>query len=212
MAKKIEKLASDFHWLRRLWHFAGVMAMVALYLFLQEDEALYTALVVSGFLISLDLIRLLVPNLNKKLILVFGPFLRAHETHHLTAASYMLIGVTVSIALFPKEVVLLSLLMLALADPMAAIVGIRFGKDKLIGKKTLQGSIAAFLVCTALAFAYYFFYRIFPDDRLLLISVLSGTAGALAELIPVYKWDDNLTFPIISSSLIYGLFYLFGAI
>jgi|FLYM01.1.fsa_nt_gi diacylglycerol kinase (CTP) len=208
---QITRQASDFHWLRRIWHFLGVMAMFILYLFLAEDEAFQLALAVSAFLVSLDVIRLVLPDLNKRLIAIFGPFLRTHETHRLTAATFMLIGVTVIIAFFPKDVVLLSLLMLAFADPLAAIVGIRFGKDKLIGKKTLQGALAAFTICAALGLIYYFYYGYF-SDRLLLATILTGLIGALSELIPVYSLDDNLTFPIISSSLIYGLFYLFGAL
>lgn len=211
MPKEIKQLATDFHWLRRIWHFSGVMAMVALYFFMDEKQALTLALAVSTTLIGLDLIRLFIPSLNKKLIVVFGPFLRAHETNHLTAATYMLIGVTFSVAFFPKPVALLSLLMLSFADPLAAVVGIKYGKDRLIGKKTLQGSLAALVACFLLSLAYFTYYQLFTD-RLLLASLLAGVIGALSELIPVFKWDDNLTFPIISSSLLYGLFYIFGAL
>lgn len=211
MSKPIKQVASDFHWLRRIWHFAGVMAMVGLYVVLNERQALNLALMVSGTLITLDLVRLFIPALNKKLIVIFGPFLRAHETHHLTAATYMLIGVTVVVALYPKEVVLLSLLMLGFADPLAAVVGIRYGKDRLIGKKSLQGSFAAFVICALLSLFYFLFYHLFAE-RLLLVSLLGGFVGALSELIPVFKLDDNLTFPILSSSLLYGLFYIFGAL
>lgn len=211
MSKEIKQLASDFHWLRRIWHFSGVMAMVTFYLFMNEKQALTLALSVSALLIGLDLVRLFIPALNRKLTLVFGPFMRAHETHNLTAATYMLIGVTFSVAFFPKSVVLLSLLMLSFADPLAAVVGIRYGKDRLIGKKTLQGSLAALVMCALLSLAYFSYYQLFTD-RLLLASLLAGLIGALSELIPVFKWDDNLTFPIISSSLLYGLFYIFGAL
>lgn len=210
MSEQIQRQASDFHWLRRLWHFLGVMAMFVLYLFLSQPQALKTALVISGILIGLDVLRLFIPFLNRLLIKLFGPFLRQHETHRLTAASSMLLGVTFSIFLFPKDVVLLSLLMLAMADPAAALIGIRFGKDRLLGTKTLQGTLAAFFICFLIALAYFSYFQIL-QSRFLLASLLVGVIGAISELVPLFKWDDNLTFPVISSSLIYGLFYLFGA-
>src|SRR5690606_1813448 len=101
--------------------------------------------------------------------------------------------------------------MLAFADPLAAVIGIRFGKDRLIGHKTLQGSLGALAICALLGLSYFLYFGYFLD-RLLLVTVLTGIIGALSELIPVYSLDDNLTFPIISSSLIYGLFFLFGAL
>jgi len=211
MTTDIQRKASDFHWFRRLWHFLGVMAMAALYWPRSQPQALILALWISAVLVVMDLLRLFIPPLNKQLTFLFRPFLRTCEVHRLTAASSMLVGVTLIVALFPKNVVLLSLLMLGIADPIAAVFGIRFGKDRLIGSKTLQGSIAAFLVCTLICLGYFSYFHLF-NDRLLLASLLGGCIGAVAELVPVFKCDDNLTFPIISSTLIYGMFYLFGAL
>ncbi|NCN40807.1 hypothetical protein GW916_06100 [bacterium] len=211
MSTEIQRKASDYHLLRRLWHFLGVMAMVGLYLFLEKDEALWVACGVTLVLGGMDLLRLFIPPLNRVLTRVFKPFLREKEAHGLTAASSMLIGVTFAIALFPKDILLLTLGMLAVADPMAALVGIRFGKERLIGNKSLAGTTAAFLVCSVLALSYFTYFQLF-QDRLLLVTVLVGLIGALSELVPIFNLDDNLTFPILSSSLTYGLFYIFGAI
>lgn len=47
-------------------------------------------------------------------------------------------------------------------------------------------------------------------DRILIVSILSGLIGAFAELIPIFKLDDNFTFPVVSSIGLWLLFYLFG--
>ena len=49
-------------------------------------------------------------------------------------------------------------------------------------------------------------------DRLVLVTIVSGFIGMIAELIPVGKLDDNLSFPIICASLLWGVFTLFGGI
>lgn len=211
MTELVQRQASDLHWLRRIWHFMGVAFMFFLYFFLDKQDAISVALIVSGTLIGLDLLRLIFPFLNQILVHLFKPFLRTHEVNRVTAASFMLVGVTLIIIIFPKEVVLLSLLLFSVADPLAALTGIRFGKDRIIGKKTLQGSLAAFFACTLIAIGYYTYFHFFPE-RLLLAGLLTGLIGALSELVPFFSLDDNLTFPVLSSSLIYGLFFLFGAL
>ncbi len=110
---------------------------------------------------------------------------------------------------FNPLVVSLSLLFLAFADPFASYFGIRFGKDKIYGEKTIQGFMAAYLICASLTILFLIYHG-FNLDRVLLVGVLAGLLGALAELIPIAKLDDNLTIPVISGLGLTGLFYLFG--
>lgn len=101
------------------------------------------------------------------------------------------------------------MLFLCFGDPIASYFGIRFGKDKLVGNKTLQGTMAGFVVCTLVALVYYYYNNIMLD-RVLIVAPISGLIGALAELVPVGKMDDNFTFPVISATCLYILFGLFG--
>ena len=50
----------------------------------------------------------------------------------------------------------------------------------------------------------------YAPDRSLVFCILAGLVGALAELIPVFNLDDNLTLPVLSSLGLFILFYLFG--
>jgi dolichol kinase len=105
--------------------------------------------------------------------------------------------------------VAITLLFLAFADPIASFIGIKFGKDKIFGHKSLQGFMAAYVVCFASSLAYLLIHG-FPPDRSLVFSLLSGLVGALAELVPVGKLDDNLTLPVLSAIGLFCLYYLFG--
>lgn len=100
---------------------------------------------------------------------------------------------------------------LAFADPIASYFGIMYGKDKILREKSLQGFLAAFVVCSLLTFAFLNSYDLFAE-RMVLISLLGGLIGALAELIPIGKLDDNLTLPVLSAVSLWGLFSLFGAV
>ena len=106
--------------------------------------------------------------------------------------------------LFPPEIVTLSLLMLAIGDPVCNIIGIKYGKDKLIGSKSLQGSLAGFIACSIVS-AVYFKVMDMMASKLLLTSMLSGFIGAFAEVIPI-DIDDNFVIPVVTAILLWGLF------
>ena len=137
--------------------------------------------------------------------------MREYEKHSFTGATYLLVATLFIVWFFPYPIVSLSLIFVAVADPLASFVGIRFGRDKLIGQKSLQGSVAAFLACAVIAAIYYSNLHIMTD-RLLLVSLLSGFIGAAAELIPVGRLDDNVTLPVLSALGLWVLFTLFGAL
>lgn len=166
-------------------------------------------LIGSAFIISGDVIRQSRPGLNKVAIKIFGPVMRHHESHSMSGISYLLIGTIFLLFFFDRHIVTLTLLFLAFGDPLASFFGLRFGKDKIFNNKTLQGTMAAFVVCTLVAASYYYFNNLMTE-RLFIVAPLSGLIGAVAELLPIGKLDDNLTFPVIGSVLLWTLFKVYG--
>lgn len=205
------KKKSDLHLARKLWHMVSVGGMAATYAFAPEKVSL-TILAVSWLLfVPIDFLRQVYPGLNEIVVHLFRPVMRANELNRVAGTSYLLTGVGLIVLIFQREVVLLTILFLAFADPIASYFGIRYGKDKLFGHKSLQGTLAAFFVCAILSFAFLYAHNILMD-RLVVVSLLAGLIGALAELIPIWKLDDNLTLPVLSSTFLWALFSLFGAL
>jgi dolichol kinase len=185
------------------------MCILALYWAVPPQRAGATALALSLPIIIMDTVRLFSRRWNKALTWLFWPFMRENERNRLAGLSFMLAGVTIIILLFNRHVVLLSLMFLGVADPTASFFGIRYGKDKLIGEKSLQGSLAAFVSCFLLSLGYFYVMDLMRE-RLFIVCLLAGLSGAIGELVPVGKLDDNLVFPVVSGALLSLLFYLFG--
>ena len=141
----------------------------------------------------------------------FSGVLRDSEEHGLSGVTYAVLGLGISFFLFDKSVVMLSVLCLAIGDPVASFFGLLYGHDKLIGNKSLQGSLAAFAFCTVAA---YFFFSIkgIMLDHMILVSFLTGLIAAISELLPVAKLDDNFTQLLMGSGLLTILFSLFGGL
>lgn len=200
---------SDLHLARKIWHFLGVILIVVVYHNVTRPVALQMITLFGSAVIIFDLVRQHNKGIGEFAIRFFGPVMRKSEINRLTGSSYLMLGVFIIVALFPTEVVKLSLFFLATADPIASYFGVRFGRDRLLGNKSLQGTVAAFTVCVLVSFFYYLSEGLMTD-RLLMVSVLSGLAGAFSELVPIGPLDDNLILPVMSSGLLYGIFYLFG--
>jgi dolichol kinase len=174
---------------------------------LTHRQACVSALTIGAFMIGFDVLRLRIPRLNQFFTWLFGPFLRQKELNRLTGSAYMMAGVAIIVCVFSREVVLLTLLFFSVADPLASYFGIRYGKDKLIGNKSLQGTLAAFVACFVVALLFYSALGLM-SDRLFIACLLSGLIGAVSELVPIGKLDDNFVFPLMAATLLTGLFYV----
>jgi diacylglycerol kinase (CTP) len=202
------KNRSDLHVARKIWHMSCVFTMFSAWTFLPYWVSM-TLLIVGWLLfVPADFLRQKNAKINRSLMNVFRPIMRSSELNRLAGTTYLITGTLLVALFFNKGVVALSLLFLAFADPIASYVGIKYGKDKLFGHKSVQGFFAAFVVCAVLCYAFLFYYQV--QEYILMVSLLAGLIGALAELIPIAKLDDNFTMPVVSSIGLSVLFYFFG--
>lgn len=183
--------------------------MAAVYNFGGHKLSWVLLLSASLFIIPLDILRQKRPALNKVTMKIFGPVMRRHESHTISGLTYLFLGGIFLLLFFDKHIVTLTLLFLAFGDPLASFFGIRYGKDKILGNKTLQGTLGAFAVCMVVSGIYYYFNNLMTE-RLLIVAPISGLIGALAELLPIGKLDDNFTFPVVGSTLLWVLFEVYG--
>ncbi len=203
------KQRTDLHLVRKVWHVAGVLGLVIVYNLISRPFALQLISLVTVAFVTCDVLRQFFPKLNQGLLFFFHPFMREHERNQLAGTTYLLLGVLIIMAFFPQAIVTLSLLFLAIADPLASLVGILYGRDKILNQKSFQGTLAAFAACTLIS-ALYFYFQNWMTERFVIVSLLGGGIGAFAELVPFFNIDDNLTFPVISSILLFILFWIFG--
>lgn len=205
------KKRSDLHLARKVWHATGVLLIFLVYQLLNDKQ---TSLILLGLawliFVPFDILRQTRPRLNTVLLKIFKPIIRQSEVNKIAGTTYLLSGLLTIMALFPKVAVDLSMLFLALADPIASYVGIRFGKHKIFGHKSVQGFLAAFSVCFALSVTY--FHYAMKVDSVIVLSLCAGLIGALSELVPVFKLDDNFTMPVLSATGVFSVLQLFGLI
>ncbi len=132
------------------------------------------------------------PRVNRWLFERFKGFTKDKEREHLSSTTLFLLAAAVTIALFPRGVALPALLFLTFGDPVAEIVGLNYGRVKLLRDKTLEGTLAGAAAC------FLSGALLLPLEGLgLTVPVLltGAAAAAITELAPL-PLDDNFTVPI----------------
>jgi dolichol kinase len=205
------KATVDVHLERKITHLLSILGMALIHHFAPLWISWTILLGIGVPFLIFDFFRRRNEKLRQLTLKLFGAIMRRKEINGIAGTTYLLIGTMIIFFFFPHNIVSLSLLFLACADPLASVVGLKYGSLKIIGKKTFEGSLAAFVICFLIAFIFYY-NKSLMTDHLLIASLLSGVIGSLSELIPIGKLDDNFTQPVASSLLLYALFSLYGGL
>jgi len=168
-----------------------------------------------GFLLGgsvlVESLRFRIPTVQKYFIMFFGHMLRKEESTATTGSTYVIGAALICSILFyhHKHIAFMVLSLFILGDAIAAIVGLSIGRIK-IGKKSLEGSAACFLLC------FIMFYTVFPympgvlepwgGEVIFLIALVSSLSITIFELIPLkisstVTINDNLAVPVITGGI-----------
>ena len=173
---------------RKSIHLLGLVVPI-LYFFTSRDLAIIGVGGLVTLALATELLKGVIPAFRAIFLRIFSPILRSQEQKGgLTGATYFLIGSFLCILLFDKTLAIVCLCFLTLGDLCAALIGKQWGRIKLFSRKSLEGSLACFVVCTAAALLI----GLHP-----VIAIAGALVATLIELLPIGV-DDNVTIPIIS--------------
>ncbi|MBI2675531.1 MAG: hypothetical protein HYX24_03675 [Candidatus Aenigmarchaeota archaeon] len=116
-------------------------------------------------------------------------------------AFWFFFGAGLTFVLFPLNIAEASMTIVTIGDGFATIIGKAFGKHRLIGKKTLEGSLAHFVFSLSAGFFVPFGHAV--------IAALITTIAELIPDLPHFKKyrslgiiDDNLLIPLVSGTVL----------
>jgi dolichol kinase len=146
----------------------------------------------------LELTRQRIPWINAACMWVLGRFAHPHEKTQVNSSTWYSTALALMAVFFSAHANSVGVIILGFGDPIAALVGRRFGRTRLPGGRSLEGSIAFGLAAGLAGLAAL---RIcYPHESMLLSLGAAGAgaiAGAIAEVLsPV---DDNFAIPVAAS-------------
>ncbi len=199
---------TDIHIVRKLWHVGMGLSIVLAYdLVLTRVESLLLCASGLGVFVAAELLRIRHDWFNRRIIAVFGPFMRHEEVASMSSVPAFLCACMFVMGIFPKTIASLSMLYVSFGDPAASLAGILYGKHgpSLVRGKTLIGTLSAVLVCACVTFSYYWLrLGAVPNTELVLVSLTGGLIGGCAESLPL-RIDDNMSIPLVSAVFLWAI-------
>jgi dolichol kinase len=155
-----------------------------------------------GIMTTIEIIRYVSPSLWRTIAEHSKGILKVRQGM-ITGTTALLIANIIVIALFRKQVAIVSLIYMLFGDTASAIVGTKYGKVK-IGEKTLEGSLAFFItvMLIALILSQWTGIRIH-----LIIMIFGAIAATITEALPI-EINDNLTVAL-AAAIVMQIFVIF---
>ncbi len=142
---------------------------------------------------SVEWLRLRHPSVNRIFVGAFRLLVLPVEVGTVASSTWYTAGVLLSVALLPRDAALSGILILALADPVASVVGQRWGRHRLLGG-SWEGTAGFAVMALGVLLV-----RHEP-----MVAVLAAPLVALAERLSG-RLDDNLVTPVASGAIVWVL-------
>ncbi len=187
---------------RRLFHAVSGLTIVALLVATPLGRTgvlivLGTALVAA---LSIDWVRLRSPAANVRFFKLLRPFASPRERDRVASSTWYLVGVIATLIIAPISHAVSAILVLALADPTASVIGRLWGRRRL-GSGTVLGTSAFLLVALTILLARH--------PPALAVPAAALMAAAESARLPL---DDNLVVPVAAALILMGLQLGLGAL
>jgi acyl phosphate:glycerol-3-phosphate acyltransferase len=154
---------------------------------------------VAACFLGLEWLRFRKLAFNRWLVKQLALFMRIEEETRLTGAFYYLTGTAVTVLVFPREISVTAILFLAFGDPVAALVGGKWGR-KWVWGKSLEGNLACLVVCILVGIISVSF----QPDLSIWVTITGAFFAAVFEALPL-RVNDNITIPIGAAAMMLAL-------
>ena len=184
---------------RNLFHVGGALiALVLIEMALPASWLTPIASIIAALAWSMEGSRRLSPAINQILMRLFSPVAHPHEAHRVNSSTWFATALVLTSLSGEAAICSVAVVILGLADPMAAIVGRRFGKIALVNGRSLQGSLTFLLVGWAGAWGVLSTWH--PElAHAGLVALGAALPATLAELFS-RRIDDNLSIPLTAAA------------
>jgi dolichol kinase len=201
---------------RRLWHIFGGLALPVAGLLAPQDIFLPALVSITIAILILDIVRLRSPRINRRFVVIFRVLLREKEVSTLTGSTYFLIAASIVFAFCDKSIAAIALAFVAVGDPVAGMVGERWGKLRAspeegkfseasrfprnlrfreVKGKSLEGSSACFGACLVVGVILTAVTHV-----ALWVVVVGAVCATVIEFLSL-PVNDNLSMPLVAAGV-----------
>jgi len=177
---------------RKAWRLCGIIFPL-IYYFNNKIVALLIIVPILCFFIVIEILRFYIFRFNERLFIIFRYILKEKEKRNLLTTTWFLLSVLLATIFFRKDIAIAAILFLIFGDTASAFFGLRFGYKKIVGGRSLQGSLAFLFTCLIIGVILHFT----KVGLAWLMVIVGALAATISELLPL-PIDDNFTIALFS--------------
>jgi len=190
------------NYLRNLYHIANGAMIIGLIQYVLNPTSMIW---VAGGFVALAWIfetsRRASPWVNRLLMRVFRDVAHPDEHYTINSATWMVTALLLISLCFDPMACTVAAGILGFADPVAALVGRRYGRARLFQSKTLEGSMAFALTAALVAWVLcWSFDPALSLSAVTIIALCAAVPATLAELFAALLLDDNFSVPTVGAA------------
>jgi len=144
---------------------------------------------------SMEIGRRFSPRMNAWLMRIYSRVSHPHERYKVNSATWFATALVLLALFSTRPATMAALAVLGVADPVAALVGRRWGKHMLRAGRSLEGTLGFLASGGIVAALALLLAGGLVASQVAVLALLAAAAGALAELVAT-RVDDNLTIPV----------------
>lgn len=149
---------------------------------------------------SMETARRLSPRINDTLMRFYAPIAHPLERHRVNSATWFGTALLILALFATKPAMIAGCAILGVADPIAGMIGRRWGRHRLRNGRSLEGALAFFVAGTIAAALALGILAGGHVGLVLGLAAVCAFAGALTELFSA-RLDDNLTIPLVVGTI-----------
>lgn len=201
---------------RRLWHIFGGLSLPIAGLLAPHHIFLAALVSITIAAVIMDIVRLRSPRVNQWFVISFRTLLREREISRLNGGTYFLIAASIVFILCDKSIAAIALAFVAVGDPVAGMIGERWGKLRVSPEgedsssfarfprnlrfrgtrgKSLEGSSACFVACLVIGVILGGITHV-----ALWVVVVGAICATIIEFLSLVV-NDNLSIPLVAAGV-----------
>ncbi|MBI2649790.1 hypothetical protein HYX04_00585 [Candidatus Woesearchaeota archaeon] len=190
---------NKFEWNRQLFHIFLGMGIAALLVYDFIDKNRILAVIIAGLILSYLSKKTKIPIISQMLQI----FERREDIKKFPGKGiiFYFIGTYIALLVFPKDIAMASIMVLALGDSVSHLYGLHFGKIKnpLSKTKFIEGTIAG------LIFGFIGAFVFLPWWEALFASLAAMIVEAIEIKLGTQQVDDNLIVPFVAGVAVWAV-------
>lgn len=198
---------------RNAYHVANAAGVILLVELILPDLRARIAVAAAAALAAwtMEASRRWSPAINGALMALFARVAHPDEAARVNSATWYTTAILVLAVAFPLDAAVAALAVLGVGDPVAAIVGGRYGRTRLAQGRSLEGTAAFVVAAFGAAYAVLAVWHVDRAGPAAVIALAAAVAGALGELC-ARRLDDNLVIPLAAAAAAVGARIALGGV